>query len=81
MTLTTEKKDRKIQEESLMASMLIEKIPEDVRKRFKAWCAINDTTMRDALISYMSGISDDIDIKKTKGVKRTIYNKKTTLQK
>ena len=37
-----------------MAKMLIDNVPDDARNHFKARCALNETTMRDELIRFMT---------------------------
>ena len=40
-----------------MARIVVENIPDNIRNRFKSYCALNETTMRDALIAFMDGVS------------------------
>lgn len=57
-----------------MARMMIENIPDDVRNKFKARCALYETTMRDELIRYMGARGGDVD-----GLKQLIYTLLTQL--
>ena len=39
-----------------MGALIIDKIPEDVRKRFKLYCLENDISMRDLIIFLMENV-------------------------
>ena len=47
-----------------MASMTIKEIPPEVIAAFKAWCSMNQITVRQALIDYMKANGDTVRIEK-----------------
>lgn len=53
------------QQEETVNRFVIENVPEDVRKRYKARCALEDTTMRNDVLSYMRARSGNIEALKT----------------
>ena len=49
-----------------MASMTIKEIPPEVIATFKAWCSMNQTTVRQAVIDYMKEKGDTVRIESKK---------------
>ncbi|MBA7525414.1 hypothetical protein ES705_17565 [subsurface metagenome] len=45
-----------------MASMTIKDIPPEVISTFKAWCSMQQTTVKQALIDYMKAKGDTVRI-------------------
>lgn len=49
------KKSKKEKKDTKGGYLLIRNIPQDVKKKFKVFCATKGITMRDAIVNFMRG--------------------------
>jgi hypothetical protein len=57
MTTTARKQKNKNRNRPGCNTLSVHNVPDDARAAFKAWCAVNKTTMEDAIIAFLKSKS------------------------